>query len=434
MEKVFLKNVIINNSEYGYCRANILISQGSISECEIIEKNCQNFTLDDYLVTPGFVNGHLHPNQLLDRRLMDGLDTHSFLHKMHADFEKTYEDRHAQALFVLIDAIKSGATTIYSVASHPMPVIDAYKKIGVKGAVSCFFNDQWETDDRAPKIVDINEIEEKFKDFLSCKTDKLDIHIGAASMRASSDNLLVFLNNLAKKYKTKVNIHISECRQDVSLCIKNRGTTPVRLLSKLGVLNSSWNLIHAVAIDQEEAGIIAKSGASVIHCPVSNAKTGAGIAPIGQLLASGVNVTLGTDACSNNNTNNILNEAYFASLLYSAKNHDPKTIEIATLFKWLTTNGYRMLGKNQSGEIKCGEPADLLMWELGRSAFVPICHGNFYCSIIYNASDIKPHTVFIDGEKIVENYNFTKFEEKEVQKKANICGYKIYNNTCCKIK
>ncbi|KKP29735.1 MAG: 5-methylthioadenosine/S-adenosylhomocysteine deaminase [candidate division TM6 bacterium GW2011_GWF2_30_66] len=426
MENVFLENVIINNATYGYCRVNITIGNGIILNCEIIEKNCNSFCTNDFLVTSGFVNGHLHPNQLLDRRLMDGLDTHSYLHKMHIDFEKTYEDRYSQALFVLMDAIKSGATSIYSVASHPMPVIDAYKAIGVKGAVSCFFNDQWETSDKAPKIVSISEIEENFKEFLSHKTDKLDIHIGAASIRASSDNLLVFLNNLAEKYKTKVNIHLSECQKDVSLCIKNRGTTPVRLLSKLGVLNSSWNLIHAVAIDREEIDIVAKNNASIIHCPVSNAKTGAGIAPIGQLLASGVNIALGTDACSNNNTNNILNEAYFASLLYSAKNNDPKTLSIDTIFKWLTINGYRMLGKNQSGEITGGEPADLLLWELGKSSFVPICYGNFYSSIIYNAPDIKPHTVFIDGEKIVENYCFTKFDEKEVQQKSNVCAYKIY--------
>ena len=45
----------------------------------------------------------------------------------------------------------------------------------------------------------------------------------------------------------------------------------------------------------------------MIHYPVSNAKTGVGIAPIRSLLAKGVNIGLGTDACTNDNANYIPN-------------------------------------------------------------------------------------------------------------------------------
>lgn len=428
-KKMIIENVIIKNSEKEYySRVNLIIEKNLISKIEIIEKECTNFTSKDFFVTPGFVNSHLHPNELFDRRLLDNLETHSLLQKMHTPIEKTYEDRHIQALFVLIDSIKSGTTSIYSVASHPMPVIDAYKKIGVKGAISCFFNDQWETYDCPPKIVPIDSIENKFKEFLTNKTEKFDIHIGAASLRATSNNLLILLNDLAKKYKTKVNMHLSECQKDVEICLKNRGTTPVRLLEKLGVLNESWNLIHTVAIDEEEVKIIAKNNASIIHCPVSNAKTAAGIAPINQLIKHNVNITLGTDACGNNNTNNILNEAYFASIIYSVKNNDPKTVNTNELLQWLTKNSYKMLGRSQNGEIQCNQPADLLIWELGKSAFTPICYGNFESTIFYNAPDIKPHTVLIDGQKVVENYNFTLFDEIAIQEKANDIAIKIHKS------
>lgn len=425
-----LKNVIIRHPEKGYCRAHITLDNSIITRCKIISEHCNDFTPDDFFVTPGFVNGHLHPNQAFDRRILENLDTHSLLHKMHTNLEKTYEDRYAQALFVLMDAVKSGATSIYSVASHPLCVINAYKDLGVKGAVSCFFNDQWETADTAPKIVSLENIEAEFQHYASLKTKNVDIHLGAASLRATSNDLLVLLNTLAQKYNTKVNIHISECQSDVALCIQNRGTTPVRLLARLGVLNSSWNLIHAVALDDEEVNLIAASSASVIHCPVSNAKTGAGIAPVRQFINAGVNISLGTDACSNNNTNNILNEAYFASILYSAVNHDPKTITLDTIWGWLTTNGYRMLGKNQSGTIQEGEPADLLLWNLGASAFIPLCYGKFDFSLFYSAPDIKPHTVLIDGEKIVENYCCVKLNEKDIKRQANMHGCKMYRAWC----
>lgn len=423
-----LNNVIINTVNDGYCRATISIENGIIQACTITEKNCTSFSHDDYFVTPGFVNSHLHPNQLLDRRLLDNLDTHSLLHKMHADFKKTYDDRHGQALFVLMDAIKSGATTIYSIASNPTPVIDAYKKIGVKGAVTCCFNDQWSTTDKAPKVVTMDSIEKKFSEFITQKTDTVNVHIGTASIRSASNELFVFLHKMAQKYGCKVNMHMSECQKDVDICIKNRGTTPIRLLEKLNVLDNSWNLIHTVAIDQEEIEILAKRKVSIIHCPVSNAKTGAGIAPLKQLFDAGVNVTLGTDACSNNNTNNILNEAYFASLLFAAKNYDTQTITNTVLWNILTTNAYRMLGKDQSGKIEVGQPADLLLWELGRSAFSPLCYGNFDSALFNNAPDIKPHTVLINGEKIVENYRFTKFCEEDIKNNVETSGQKIFQN------
>ncbi|KKP24843.1 MAG: 5-methylthioadenosine/S-adenosylhomocysteine deaminase [candidate division TM6 bacterium GW2011_GWF2_28_16] len=425
-----MKNVIIKHPDYGYCRVNINIVNGIINKIDIIDKQVKDFSAsksgNNFFVTPGFVNSHLHPNQLLDRRLLDGLDTHTLLSKMHINFDKTYEDRYMQALFVLIDAIKSGATTIYSVASNPTPVIDAYNKIGVKGAISCFFNDQWETQDTAPKVVDFGSIEKKFAEFITQKTDKLDIHIGTASIRSASNEMFMLLNNLAKKYNTKVNLHVSECEQDSILCKKTRGLTPIRLLESLGVLNSSWNLIHTVALDEEEIKILAKTGVSIIHCPVSNAKTATGIAPIKEMLNAGVNITLGTDACSNNNTNNILNEAYFASLLHAAKNKDAQRVTTDMLWQWLTTNAYKMLGRNQAGVIKEGEQADLLMWDLNNNVFVPQVYGNFDSSIFYNAPDIKPHTVIIDGEMVVENYKFIKFPELDVVDKINETGQKIY--------
>ncbi len=423
-----LKNVIISNTKQGHSRVDIRIENGKIRELKIIEKNCSNFSANDFFVTPGFINAHLHPNQLLDRRLLDNLNTHSLLNRMHANFKKTYEDRHVQALFVLMDAIKSGATTICSVASNPMPVIDAYKKIGVKGSVSCFFNDQWETSDKAPKVVDMNSIEESFAELITHKTEKLDIHIGTASIRSASNDLLVFLNTLAKKYNSKVWMHLSECPEDIEVCKEKRGTTPIRLLEKLNVLNSFWSLIHTVAIDEEEIEILAKNNVSIIHCPVSNAKTGAGIAPIDKLMKAGVNITLGTDACSNNNTNNILNEAYFASLLYSSKNRDPQTVTNDRLLKWLTVNGYKMLGKSQTGSIEEGQSADLLLWELKRGVFFPLCYGNFYSSLFYNAPDIKPHTVLVDGETVVENYKITKLCEEEIKESVNKSGKKIFQN------
>ena len=60
-------------------------------------------------------------------------------------------------------------------------------------------------------------------------------------------------------------MHVSEYSQYVVICREKRGTSPIRLLAQLGVLNDAWNLIHVVAIDQQEVELIAKHNTSVIH-------------------------------------------------------------------------------------------------------------------------------------------------------------------------
>ena len=418
-----LNNVVIHHPEHGYCLANLTIRQNLIHNIEICGSN---FSEAQFYLTPGFVNSHLHPNQLLDRRLLDELSITKLLNRMHGDYKKTDHDRYVQALFVLMEAIKTGATAVYAVASHPTPVIQAFKTLGLQGAVTCFYNDQWEGYGKAPAFT--NDIEDQFIKSYQEKTDRIDIHLGSASIESASNRLLIALNDLAKKYQTKVNIHVSEGIDSVESCKRSRGTTPIRLLHQLGVLTSDWNLIHAVQIDEEEISLIAKAKAKVIHCPVSNAKTGVGIAPIKALQDANVSIGLGTDACSNNNTNNILNEAYFASLLHNASHLNPCVINLDTLKKWLTINGYRILGKKQKGTIEVGQPADLLLWSLKESSFVPLPYGNFDSTLINNAPDIKPHTVLINGMIAVENYQFKLMPEDMICNQVNDVSLKILSS------
>lgn len=423
---MLLENVVLRDPEHGYCQANISIQNGLVHDVVILDNDNPDFTKSEFYATPGFVNSHLHPNQLLDRRLLDELNIADLLHGMHAEYKKNDEERFVQALFVLMDAIKSGATSIYSVASNPYPVIKAFKALKVKGAVTCFYNDQWEGYGSPPKISVMNSIEEHFKEAFKEQDNKLGIHIGSASLESASNELLFHLNDLAKRYRTKVNIHVSEGKEAVQTCLESRGMSPVRLLNHLGILSENWNLIHAVTIDKEEIDIIARSKARVIHCPVTNAKTGVGVAPIIQLLEKGVIVGLGTDACSNNNTNNILNEAYFAYLLQAAFQKDALALSLDTLMQMVTQNGHEIIGTKRANGIVKGAQADLLLWSLKEPSFVPVSYGKFDAALIYNAPDIKPHTVILDGEILIESYKFKNLDENEICQAANRCGSRVH--------
>ncbi len=399
-----LKGVIVESAHNTYKQADIFIKNGVITKIDSFPIDATKISSKHFFVTCGFVNSHLHPNQLLDRRMLDNLPITNLLSAMHTTQQKDDTDRYNQAIVVLLDAIKSGATSIYAVASKPTPVIKAFKDIGVTGAISCFFNDVWEGEGNIPAQISLEDVEKAFSEYFKDNSDEVKIHIGSASILTASNDLLILFNDIANRYNTRINIHISEGMKSVETCFKKRGATPIRLLDNLGILNKNWNLIHATSVDYEEIEIIASSGASVIHCPVSNAKTGVGVAPILALYKNGVNIAIGTDACSNNNTNNILNEAYFAYLLQSALHKDPVAIKEETIFDWLTTNGLKIIDSFKSGKIEVGQRADLLLWSLQNTCFVPLPYGRLSSVFINNAPDAKPHTVLLAGKKVIENY------------------------------
>ncbi len=414
-----LKDVLIDGLNETYRLATIHIENGLIAHIESSEIQTRDIGHAQFYVTCGFVNSHIHPNQLSDRRMLDGLPISELLSTMHTQHKKTDDDRYAQAICVLIDALKSGATSMYAIASNPMPAIRAFKDLELTGAISCVFNDVWEGAGNTPSQISLADVEKEFAELYTHNSDDLKIHIGSASILTASNDLLLLFDDIAKRYGTRVNIHMSEGSDCVEKCLQNRGFTPVRLLAHLGVLNERWNLIHATTVDDEEVQLIAAAGATVTHCPVSNAKTGVGIAPMRAFHQAGVTIGLGTDACSNNNTNNILNEAYFALLLQSALHKDPALFLIDTVFEWMTVSGHAIIGSGQHGTLEVGARTDVLLWDLNLPAFTPLAYGRLKSVLINNAPDVKPHTVLVKGNAVIENYAFVGSAEGEALQAVN---------------
>src|ERR1051326_3451044 len=83
------------------------------------------------------------------------------------------------------------------------------------------------------------------------------------------------------------------------------------------------------------------------------------------------------------------------------------------------------LGSNRKGLIEVGEPADLLFWSLNENAFTPVPYGNFDSALIYNAPDIKPYRIMIDGNIILDKYQFTIVSEKDIFEMVNLRSKKM---------
>lgn len=74
------------------------------------------------------------------------------------------------------------------------------------------------------------------------------------------------------------------------------GSGPVAYLDALGWLRDDSLLVHGVQLQPDEIRRVARSGATIVTCPRSNAWTGAGVPPVRAFYAAGASVAVGTDS------------------------------------------------------------------------------------------------------------------------------------------
>jgi 5-methylthioadenosine/S-adenosylhomocysteine deaminase len=131
-------------------------------------------------------------------------------------------------------------------------------------------------------------------------------------------------------------------------------------------------IAHAVFVGDEEIEILAGTGASVAHCPRSNALLGCGIAPIAALRRAGVPVGLGTDGPSSALDLDGFRELRAAILLQRGASGDPSALSTVDALRLATLGGAEALRRaSEIGSLAPGKRADLVVLRLDDTAFWP---------------------------------------------------------------
>src|SRR5207249_4650462 len=118
-------------------------------------------------------------------------------------------------------------------------------------------------------------------------------------------------------------------------------------------------LAHCVWADERERAMLAEDGTRVAHCPSSNLKLGSGIAPVADLLARGVSVSLGADGAPCNNRLDGFEELRLCALLQKVS-AGPQALPARQAFALATIDGARALGIDaEVGSLEVGKRADL---------------------------------------------------------------------------
>src|SRR5206468_9845391 len=148
---------------------------------------------------------------------------------------------------------------------------------------------------------------------------RVQLAVAPCSPFSVTGRLMTESAELARSLELELHTHLAETAEEEEYCQELYGCTPVEYLEQLGWLAGDVWCAHCVHLRAAEVLKFAASGVGVAHCPTSNMRLGAGIAPVRRLLDEGVRVGLGVDGSASNERGDLFLEVKQALLVARAR-------------------------------------------------------------------------------------------------------------------
>jgi 5-methylthioadenosine/S-adenosylhomocysteine deaminase len=262
-------------------------------------------------------------------------------------------------------------------------------------------------------------IEKTYYKIKSEKSDLINISISPHAIYTVSKENLIWSKKFAQKENLILHIHLSETEKEVDDCLKENNLRPAEYLNQINFLGENVILAHSVWLSEEEINIIAENRSTPVYNPCSNLKLVSGeIFPYKAFKERSVNICLGTDGAASNNSLDMIREAKFASLIQKHKEKDPTFLPASEALSVATKGGSEAL-RIDSGEIKEGKLADLILIDLNKIYFTP--GFNFVSDLIYAASGDCVSDAICNGRILMRDKKI-EGEDEIIKKSKEIVG------------
>jgi cytosine/adenosine deaminase-related metal-dependent hydrolase len=215
---------------------------------------------------------------------------------------------------------------------------------------------------------------------------------------------------LARELGLRLHTHLAETVEEEQFARESFGLTPVQYVEELGwVLPDVW-LAHCVHLSTDDVALFGERGVGVAHCPSSNMRLGAGVAPVRELLDAGVDVGLGVDGSASNERGDLFLEVKMAAYVARSRG-GPKAMTVRDALRLGTRGGAAVLGREDIGQLAPGKRADFAVWrtdglELG-GASDPVA------GLVF-AGPQRVDRLYVGGEEVVRDGHLVRADEGEI--------------------
>ena len=319
------------------------------------------------------------------------------------------EELYLASLLGLVENLRYGVTEVTDhhkithSTIHTEAVLKAAQKIGLRFTLARAWSDQG-VNQEDPQLI----IEDLTRLFSLTEGERwISIANGPLALWRCSARTLVDTHDVALQHGSFTHFHVSESQQEVDMSIKAHGLRPVEWLDSIGMLDKYTQLVHAVWVSPDEIHNIKRQGATVIHCPVSNAVLGSGVAPLSDYHKEMIPLRLGTDGSASNDTQDIWETLKFAVCMARGLSLDP------TILPPREALGLALGNR----KLAVGFPADLIIIDLNHPQSAPVIDYDAALTLGGASRDVR--YVFVGGEARLADGRLTMLDEEQLLRECN---------------
>lgn len=386
-----------------------------------------------HLLTPGLVNTHHHFYQWITRGLATDHKLFDWLVALYPTWARIDEPMvRAAAQGSLAMMARGGVTTamdhhyVYPRGSGDLSgaIVGAARDMGVRFTLARGSMDRGASDGGLPPDFAVESLdgalaatEETVDRFHDASFDAMtQIAVAPCSPFSVSTDLLKQGAELARRKGVRLHTHGSETREEEEFCKELFGMGPTDYFASTGWLGEDVWMAHCVHMNDSDIATFARTGTGVAHCPSSNARLGAGIARVPDMLAAGVPVGLGVDGTASNESGELHTELRNSVLVNRLGPHRESALSARQALRLGTYGGARVLGREaQIGSLEPGKLADLVLWRMDTLAHSSIADP--VTALVLGAP--APVTLsLVDGRPVVEDGRLTAADEEAIARTA----------------
>jgi cytosine/adenosine deaminase-related metal-dependent hydrolase len=375
------------------------------------------------VVTPGLINTHHHLYQTLTRARAQDADLFTWLKTLYPVWARIDDQMlYAAAKAGMAELALGGCTTVFDhhyvfprgVSGLVEAEVRAAQELGVRIVASRGSMDLGESDGGLPPDSLVESIDDILADTERLAAladgDRVGIAVAPCSPFSVTARLMEESAALARRLGLQLHTHLAETVEEHAYCLELFGCTPVEYLERLGWLADDVWCAHCVHLSEADVQTFGEQGVGVAHCPTSNLRLGAGVAPVRDLLDAGVRVGLGVDGSASNERSELFHEVKQA-LLVARGRGGPGALSARDALRLGTRGGASVLRRDDIGSLEPGKRADLAIWRTDGLEFGGA--DDLVANLVLSGTH-RVDRLVVGGEDVVRGGALVRSDEQEI--------------------
>lgn len=366
------------------------------------------------IAMPGLVNTHTHAAMTLLRSYADDMELMPWLNEKiwPAEAKFVNESIYWGSSLAVLEMIQSGTTTFADMYDSMHEVARVVDEAGVRANLSrglIVFSDS--------EGKNIQKNVRLYENFHNRADGRLKVWFAPHAPYTCPPAYLEKIVQAAAECHTGIHVHLAETQDELQQIREAYDKTPTEYLRDLGVFELSTLAAHGVYLNDGDIAILKEHQVSIAHNPSSNLKLASGIANLPKYMQAGLNVALGTDGASSNNSLNMFKEMTVCSFAQKVNAMDPTVLPAETVLQMATINGARALHwDDEIGTLEVGKKADIILVDLDKPHFAP--WNNSVSDLVYAAQGGDVKTTIVNGKMLMKDYEVLTMDTEKIMAEA----------------